>query len=102
MKKLFPIFLTLFVISGCKSNDLVVLSYQRDSLIGTYVSDVRLENYTTSTLLTSYVDTLVISKFGIKEVQFTSYKKNQLPVLQILQANAYYGLLTVLRFEKEK
>lgn len=101
MKKLFiPAYLILLFIAGCKSDDKEPVVDQRDSNIGTYVCNVKVEDYKTSTILRSYVDTLVIIKSGIKEIQLTSTKKTQLPTLQVLQANGYYGLLTVLRFEK--
>ncbi|KAA6438491.1 hypothetical protein FEM33_17545 [Dyadobacter flavalbus] len=101
MKKLyiFTYLISLFI-SGCKSDDKVPVIDQRDSSVGTYVCDVKVENYTTNTLLRSYVDTIMITKSGRKEVQLSSAKKIQLPVLKVLDRDSYYGLFTTLYFEK--
>ena len=54
-----PAYLTLLSIVGCKSKDKDPVVDQRDSHVGTYVCNVKVENYTTNSLLRSYGDTLV-------------------------------------------
>ncbi len=70
---------------------------QRNQHVGLYACEVKIENYATKQILSSYLDTLELSKQGQKELVVKSLRKTPIPVLQVNPPYAYYGLLTNLR-----
>jgi hypothetical protein len=93
--------LMLGLMDSCKTNEKDPLVDQRDNHVGTYVCDVTVQLYQTSTVLRSFVDTLVITKSGMNEIKLVSNEK-QLPDLKFVQPNGYYGLHTIVRIDQDK
>lgn len=90
--------LTVIAVQSCRHKEKDSVLDQRDKHIGKYACEVTVRNFRTDQVFRSYLDTLVLAKSGTKEMRISS-QKVQLPLLQVLQANAYYGFLTALRFE---
>ncbi|RZK67501.1 MAG: hypothetical protein EOO85_25455 [Pedobacter sp.] len=90
--------------SSCKQTDVVADSVVdlRDQRIGIYVCEVKLKNYTTQQVSSSYVDTLEISKQGTVELLVKSRKGVQIPALKSLDAigHVYAGSATILSFRE--
>ncbi|UHG94766.1 hypothetical protein [Spirosoma oryzicola] len=94
----------MMINSSCQQADVVADSGVdvRDQRIGVYVCEVKLKNYTTQQVSSSYVDTLEISKQGTTELLIKSKKGVQIPALKSLDAigHAYGGSATVLSFRQ--
>ncbi|MCK8495834.1 hypothetical protein M0L20_28470 [Spirosoma sp. RP8] len=94
----------MMINSSCQQADVVADSGVdvRDQRIGVYVCEVKLKNYTTQQVSSSYVDTLEISKQGTTELLIKSKKGVQIPALKSLDAigHAYGGVATVLSFRQ--
>lgn len=102
-----PLVLAGFVMiinSSCKQADVVADSGVdvRDQRLGIYVCEVKLKNYTTQQVFSSYVDTLEIFKQGTAELLIKSKKGTQIPALKSLDdiGHAYAGSATVLSFRQ--
>lgn len=102
-----PFILAGFVMmlnSSCKQTNVVAdpVIDLRDQRIGVYVCEVKLENYTTQQVFSSYVDTLEITKQGDMQLLIKSKKGAQLPVLKSMDSigRLYVGLATVLTFHE--
>jgi hypothetical protein len=90
--------------SSCKQPNVVAdpVIDPRDQRIGIYVCEVKLENYTTQQVSSTYVDTLEITKQGDVQLLVKSKKGAQLPVLKSMDSigHLYAGLGTVLSFRE--
>lgn len=93
--------LTLWFSSCKKETEPAPVIDQRDQHIGMYVCKVIVQNYTTKKILSTYLDTLELSKVGQNQIQIKDTKQPQLPDLEVLSPQAYYGLFTVLSFERD-
>ena len=74
---------------------------QRDQHVGVYACEVRIENFNTKQLFSTYLDTLELSKQGERELVVKSMKTTPIPLLQVLPPNAYYGEFTVLTIRRD-
>ncbi len=95
-------FIALGSLSCQQQADVAPVVDPRDARIGSYACNVKVENFQTKELLSSYPDTVDVSKQGDTGLLITSRKKAPLPGFKSMDATArlYVGIATVLVFNQ--
>jgi hypothetical protein len=92
----------LSILSCQPKSDVTPIVDPRDARVGLYACNVKVGNFQTKEVFSSYQDTVEVSKQGDTDLLITSRKKVPLPSLKSMDATGrqYAGLATILVFNQ--